>query len=187
MRAAAEPLRVAPAAGPAELEAVHRLRYAHVVEHGWARPEDHPDGLERDGYDARAVQIAAWDEDRLAGALRLVLPQPGARLPVEDAFDFDIEPRGAVVDVGRLLIAPDHRGDPAHRLWGALFAAAWLEVRARGLAVLAGAATPGFVARYQAVGLVFELLGPARSYWGEERHPVRLDPGRDGAPGWFTG
>ena len=184
---AAEPLRVAPVAAPAELEAVHRLRYAHVVEYGWSRPEQHPDGLERDGYDARAVQIAAWEEERLAGALRLVLPAAGARLPVEDAFDIDVEPRGAVVDVGRLLIAPGHRGDPAHRLWGALFARAWLEVRARGFAVLAGTATADFVARYQAVGLVFELLGPARAFWGEERHPVRLDPRRDGAPGWFTG
>ena len=169
--AAAEPLRVAPTAGRVELDAVHRLRYAHVVEHGWSRPEQHPDGLERDAYDERAVQIAAWEEDRLAGALRLVLPAPGARLPVEDAFDLDVEPRGAVVDVGRLLIATGHRGDPAHRLWGALFARAWLEVRARGFAVLAGTATADFVARYQAVGLEFELLGRARSYW--ERSAIR--------------
>jgi hypothetical protein len=184
--AAAAPLRVAPAATGPELDAVHRLRYAHVVEHGWARPEDHPDGLERDAYDERAVQLAAWDGDRLAGTLRLVMPAAGLRLPVEDAFGLEVETRGAVVDVGRLLIAPGHRGDPAHRIWGALFALGWLETRARGFAVLAGMATPEFVARYRAIGLVFELLGPARRHWGEDRHPVRLDPARDGAPGWFT-
>jgi N-acyl amino acid synthase FeeM len=184
--AAAAPRRVEAATTAADLEAVHRLRYAHVIEHGWARPEDHPDGLERDGYDQRAVQIAAWDAGRLAGSLRLVLPEPGAALPVEDAFGLVVEPRGAVVDVGRLLIAPGHRGDPAHTIWGALFGRAWLEARARGFTVLAGTATPEFIARYRAIDLVFELLGPARPYWGELRHPVRLDPSRDGAPGWFT-
>ena len=184
--AAADPLRVASAATAAELEAVYRLRYAHVIEHGWARPEDHPDGLERDAYDDRALQIAAWDGDRLAGSLRLVLPARGTRLPVEDAFGLVVEPPGEVVDVGRLLVAPGHRGDPAHRIWGGLFARAWLETRAHGFAVLAGTATPEFVDRYRAIGLVFELLGPARQHWGEARHPVRLDPARDGAPGWFT-
>jgi hypothetical protein len=50
---------------------------------------------------------------------------------VEDAFGLDVEPRGEVVDVGRLLIAPAHRGDAAHRIWGALFARGWLETRRR--------------------------------------------------------
>lgn len=184
--AAASSLRVAPACTGAELEAVHRLRFAHVVEHGWSRRERHPDGLERDAYDVRALQIAAWEGAQLAGTVRLVLPVAGARLPVEDAFGLDVEPRGEVVEVGRLLIAPDHRGDPAHAVWGALFACTWLEARARGHTVLAGTASPAFVARYRAIGLIFEVLAPARDHWGEARHPVRLDPARDGAPGWFT-
>jgi hypothetical protein len=89
-----------------------------------------------------------------------------------------------VVEIGRLLIAPGHRGDPAHRAWGALFACAWTQVRTRGFLVMAGAATAGLVARYRALGLPFEILGPARDYWGEERHPVRLDPAK-ATPTWF--
>ena len=40
------------------------------------------------------------------------------------------------------------------------------------------------VERLRALGLPFEILGPAREHWGEQRHPVRLDPAR-GRPGWY--
>jgi hypothetical protein len=182
--ATSEPLRVEPARTPAELEAVQRLRYEHVVAKGWARPDQLPGGLEEDGYDDRALQVGAWDGDLLIGTVRLVLPQPGSRLPVEDAYDLDVEPSGRVVEVGRLLIAPGYRGDPAHRAWGALFAQAWMRVRAAGFVVMAGVASSRLVERYHSLGLPFEILGPSREYWGEERHPVRLDP-TTARPRWF--
>jgi hypothetical protein len=174
--AGAVPLRVAPATTATELDAVMRLRSEHVVEAGWG------DG---DGPDAREVAIVAWDGEALAGTIRLILPQTGLRLPVERAFDLDIEPRGGVVEIGRLLIPADRRGDRAHLTWGTLFAHAWFEVRARGLSVLAGAATASLIARYEALGLPFEVLGPARRHWGEDRHPVRLDPARVVTPTWY--
>jgi N-acyl-L-homoserine lactone synthetase len=184
--AAVAPLRVDVARDVHELEAVFRLRYEHVVAEGWARAEQLPEGLERDAYDDDgATQIAAWDGEALVGTLRLVLPVEGRRLPVEAAFDVDISPRGRVVDVGRLLIAERHRGEPAHRLWGALFARCWLEARTAGFTVLGGTATAAMVERYRALGLAFEILGPAQAYWGEERHPVRLDPDAGSRPSWF--
>src|SRR3990170_2028423 len=42
--ARAAPLMFSVAQSPAEREAVYRLRYSIVVEKGWARPEDFPDG-----------------------------------------------------------------------------------------------------------------------------------------------
>jgi hypothetical protein len=93
-------------------------------------------------------------------------------------------PRGAVVEAGRLVISRTYRGDPAHRIWGALFARAWLSLRARGCFVLAGAASPRMVERLRALGLPFEILAPARPHWGEERHTVRLDPSHS-RPQWF--
>ncbi|HEY7077249.1 MAG TPA: GNAT family N-acetyltransferase [Solirubrobacteraceae bacterium] len=176
-------VRVAPATTNGERQAAYRLRHEQVV-HGWAHQEALADGLERDAYDAEALHVLAWRGDAAAGTLRLVLPSAGRRLPVEAAFDLDIEPRGAVVEAGRLVIAPAFRGDPAHRIWGALFAHAWLSLRERGFSVLAGAASPRMVARLRALGLPFEILGPARPYWGEDRHPVRLDPAH-GRPRWF--
>jgi hypothetical protein len=168
----------------ADREAVYRLRYEQVVGDGWAPPGDLPDGVERDAYDGAAIQIGAWEANTLVGALRLVPPVAGQRLPVEAAFDLDIEPRGAVVEIGRLVIARAYRGDPVHRVWGALFGRAWLSTRARGFTVLAGAASPPMVAQLRALGLPFEVLAPVRRHWGEDRHPVRLDPA-GGRPQWF--
>jgi N-acyl-L-homoserine lactone synthetase len=182
--AAVPGLRVAVAETAAEREAAYRLRYAQVVGHGWADGARLPAGMERDEYDAEALQIGAWRDGTLAGTMRLVLPAPGRRLPVEAAFELDVEPPGAVAEAGRLVIAPAYRGDRAHRIWGALFARAWLTLREHGFAVLAGAAAAPMVDRLRSLGLPFEILASARPYWGENRHPVRLDPA-SGEPRWF--
>jgi hypothetical protein len=176
---AGAPGRVAVARGAEELDAIVRLRERQVAAWGGAPAPA------RDPYDAGALHVGAWTEDELAGAMRLVLPVPGRPLPVEADFGLVVEPRGAVAEAGRLVVAPEHRGDPAHAVWGALFARTWAELRARGLGVLAGAATPRMVERLRALGLPFEVLGPARPHVGELRHPVRLDPGQ-GSPRWYV-
>lgn len=183
--AIAPPVRVAVAGRRADREAAYALRFRQVVADGWAPAKRFPDGLERDAHDADAVQVCAWEGDELVGTLRLVLPVPGRLLPVEEAFGLRVEPAGAVAEAGRLVIDPAHRGDAAHRVWGALFARAWLTMRGRGLSVLAGAATLSMIERLRALGLPFEVLGPARRFWGEERHPVRLDPA-GGQPRWYA-
>ena len=60
-------------------------------------------------------------------------------------------------------------------------------VRALGYVVLAGVASQRSVARYRSLGLPFEIIGPARDYWGAPRRPVRLDTARAERPGWFDG
>jgi Acetyltransferase (GNAT) domain len=175
------PMRVAAARGEEERDAILRLRRRQVADQGWAAVRG---PVERDRHDAGAIQVGAWAGDALAGAMRLVLPVPGHGLPVEEAFGLVVEPRGAVAEAGRLVIAPEHRGDPGHAVWGALFARAWTELRAHGLTVLAGAATPRMIERLRSLGLPFEVLAPAREHWGEPRHPVRLDPAR-GRPRWY--
>jgi N-acyl-L-homoserine lactone synthetase len=182
--AAAPSLRVAVAATDAERQAAYRLRYAQVVGHGWMDAARLPDGVEVDDYDADALQVCAWDGEALVGTVRLVFPATGRPLPVEADFGITVEPPGEVVEAGRLVIAPTYRGDPAHRTWGTLFACAWVSMRAWGYSVLAGTAAPRTIERLRALGLPFEILGPARMHWGEARHPVRLDPAR-GAPRWF--
>jgi hypothetical protein len=181
---AALPLRLDVARGSGELRAVQRLRFEHVVEHGWARPDDFPDGLESDAHDDIAVPVAAWDGSVLVGTVRVVPPVAGRRLPTEEAFGLSIEPVGAVADMGRLVIAPSYRGDPSHRILGALLARGWQELRARGLEVVAGAAAAPLLERYRALGFQFELLGPPQHYWGEPRSPLRVDPRGATAARW---
>ena len=165
-------LRLAVADSPAELIAVHRLRYRDVTERGLAQPAEHADGLERDAYDSRALQICAWDGDVLAGTVRLVLPVPGRRLPTEEAFDLTVEPAGEVVDLGRVLVSPRLGADAAQRAWGALFAQAWFETRARGYSGMTSAASAQRIERFGALGVGFDILGPARPEG--DLYPVRL-------------
>jgi len=165
-------LRLAVADSPAELIAVHRLRYRDVSERGVARPAEHRDGLERDAYDSRALQICAWEGDVLMGTVRLVLPVPGKRLPTEEAFDLTVEPAGEIVDVGRVLTSPRLGADAAQRAWGGLFAQAWFETRARGYTGMTSTASARRIERFRALGVVFDILGPARPEG--ELHPVRL-------------
>jgi N-acyl-L-homoserine lactone synthetase len=172
--ARAAPVRFAIADTPAEREATYRLRYEVVIERGWARPEDLPDGLERDPHDDRAVAVLAWAGAAPAGANRLVFPAAGYRLPTEDTFDLEIDPRGQVVDWSRTIVATVH-ADRQHRLLLGLLGWSWLETRARGFEHVCGIFTPAVLRLYGRLGLRFRVLGPVRRHWGEERYPVRFD------------
>jgi N-acyl-L-homoserine lactone synthetase len=170
----AEPLRVEPGCSAAEREACFRLRYRCVVENGWADPSDLPDGTERDAYDDIAVHICAWNGSELAGTVRLVFPRPGLTLPIEKEFGVELRPPGEVVDGGRLVVAPEHRGDADHRVLAALFSSCWLRARERGLHRFASVSPDRIVALYRRLGLNVEVLGEPRAFWGEERRPILL-------------
>jgi N-acyl-L-homoserine lactone synthetase len=169
------PLVFGVARSAAECEAVYRLRYDVVMDQGWARPEAFPDGFERDDFDARACQIVAWDGSELVGTTRLVAPAAGARLPTEQAFDLEIARRGRVIDMGRTCRTP-RRKDNEHRIvWGVL-CQAWIELRRLGFVEICGIFSPGMSRFYQRLGFRVEVLGEARSHWGEYRCPVLVRP-----------
>ena len=173
--ARAVPLVFSVAQSPAEREAVYRLRYSIVVEKGWAKPEDYPDGLERDAYDDTAVQIVAWDADELAAAARLVLPVPGHPLPTEEAFGLKIESRTQVMDVGRTCVAQAYR-DAQHRVLAGLLGRTWIEMRARGCTEACGIFASSVVRMYRGMGFHVAILGAPRLFWGVERCPVLIRP-----------
>ena len=51
----------------------------------------------------------------------------------------------------------------------------WQETRARGYDRICGDFAAPVVRLYRAIGVRVELLGPARSFWGQERYPIRVD------------
>jgi hypothetical protein len=156
---------------PAELISAHRLRYREASERGRTTAEGDRDGLERDGYDSRALQVCAWDGETLTGSLRLVLPMPGKRLPVEEAFGITVDPVGEVVDLGPPVLAAALGGQRARDVADGLLAQAWFETRARGHVVMAGIASSRQVERYRALRLEIEELGRLG-----DRAAVRIDP-----------
>jgi GNAT acetyltransferase-like protein len=156
---------------PSDLIAAHRLRYRDASAHGRATAEGDRDGLERDAFDVRALQVCAWDRDTLVGTLRVVLPMPGKRLPVEEAFDLTVEPAGEVVDVGAPVVAPGLGAERAKQVTDGLLAQAWFETRARGYLVMSGVASSRLAERYRALGLDVEVLGRLG-----DRTALRIDP-----------
>ena len=171
----ARPIRFALAHSPEELEGIYRLRCRIVLKREWATPEDLPDGLERDAYDARAVHIAAWDGDVLAGTSRLVLPLPGRPLPTEALTGLEMAPHGRVADVGRVCVAAAH-SHASHRVAWGLLGRTWIEMRARDLTDACCMLTPGVARMYQSWGLQVITLGAPRPYCGEERYPALVRP-----------
>src|SRR5439155_3115115 len=173
--ARAAPLAFGTARSLSELEAVYRLRCQVVLHQGWARPEDFPDGLERDAFDERALHVVAWASGELVGTTRLVAPVPGYRLPAQQAFDLEIANRGRVIDMGRICRAPG-RIDAGQRIVWGLLCQSWVELRSRGFAEICGVFSPAMNRFYRRLGFRVEILGEARAHWGEHRYPVLVRP-----------
>jgi N-acyl-L-homoserine lactone synthetase len=169
------PLDVDLARTPADRDAVLRLRYDCVVEQGWARPEDHPDGVERDEYDDEAVHVVGRDGGGLVGALRIVLPSPRRPLPTEAAFGIRARPAGQVPEVGRIVVARPVRPGRSHLVLAGLCARAWLELSARGYDRALSTAAPDVLELYRSLGMRLTVLGPARLHWGSARVPVQVE------------
>jgi len=175
---AAQPIRFDIAHKDQERTAVYRLRYQVVIERGWGRPGEFPDGLERDHYDQTATHIVGWAgqgaDSSLAATARLVLPGTAPLLPTEAAFDLQVTPRGQVADMGRQIVARDY-SSMRHKVFAALLAKTWLEMRARGFWLVCGDFSPTMMRLYRMLGFDVTALGPAREFWGEERAPILVD------------
>lgn len=97
------------------LTAIHRLRYqVYVNEWGFEKPEDHPEGLERDEYDRHCLHFYARSHtsDDVVGSARIIL---GSELPfpIERHFDISRFPidgrRETAAEISRLAISKDYR------------------------------------------------------------------------------
>jgi len=153
-----------------EREVAYRLRAEAVLDRGWCTPDDLPDGREHDGYDDRAIHVVGWDGQVPMSTGRVVLP-PG--LPTEEACGLVVEPRGEVVDVGRMCVARSHQG-LEHAAFTGLLARLYLVMRENGFGVACGMMSAPARSLIGLLGLRLEILGPPRTYWNEPRVPVRF-------------
>lgn len=173
------PLYFEVARTAADVDAAFRLRYDCVVEMSWARPEDYPDGRERDEYDDGATQLVCRDGTEIVGTLRLVRPEPDRPLPVERDFGIRIDPPGEAADSGRLVVAPSHRGLEGHPVLSGLYSRCWLEARRLGYSRIVAAASPTLVDLYKSLGLRIRFLGPPKMSWGQKRRPYEISGRED--------
>ena len=158
------------AADDSEREIAYRLRGGAVLDRGWCTADDLPGGTERDRYDDHAIQVIGWDGDVAMSTGRVVLP-PG--LPTEEACGIVVEPRGEVVDVGRMCVARDYQ-DLEHAALIGLMCRLYLTMREHGYRVACGMMSAPARSLMGLFGLQLEILGPERAYWNESRAPVRF-------------
>jgi hypothetical protein len=158
------------AADDSEREIAYRLRAEAVLDRGWCTPDDLPGGLERDGYDDRAIQVIGWDGQVPMSTGRVVLP-PG--LPTEEACGLVVEPRGDVVDVGRMCVAPGYQS-LEHAAFIGLMCRLYQVMRENGFGVACGMMSAQARSLVGLLGLRLEVLGPPRTHWNEPRAPVRF-------------
>jgi N-acyl amino acid synthase of PEP-CTERM/exosortase system len=101
------------------LRRVQKLRYRiYVEECGFERPEDHPEGIEKDPYDPYSIHLAALNaEGDVVGTARLVLNSP-LGLPAYHAlksFEGFNPASTRLAEISRMAVDPDFRilnGDP---------------------------------------------------------------------------
>src|SRR5215472_2595026 len=153
-----------------EREVAYRLRGRAVLDRGWRAASDLADGMERDEYDDRAIHVLGWDGDVAMSTGRVVLPP---RLPTEDACGLVVEPRGGVVDVGRMCVAASHQS-LEHAAFIGLMCRLYLVMREHGYRFACGMMSAPARALVSHLGLRLEVLGPERTYWNESRAPVRF-------------
>jgi len=169
----AEPFHFSLARSHAELEAAQHLRYRTVLEQGWTVPDEFPSGMERDQYDDAALHVIAVRGQAVVGTARIVLPRPGFKLPMEEAFGLKLS--NPAVEVGRVCRGPDSH-DFEHRVFLGLLAQVWMEMRKRDFIECCGAAGQSMIRLWQVIGFRVITLAPPQSYWGENRWPVVIRP-----------
>lgn len=165
------PYRFTVAVRPDDGSTAYRIRALASVAAGWARPEDFPDGMERDEFDDVAVHVLGWDGAAPVCTGRLVFP-PGP-LPTEVACGLVVEPRGRVVDVGRMAVLRSHQTF-GHGAFLALLCQLYREARTAGFDVACGMMAAPARSLVSRLGLRLEQLGPERVHHGQPRAPVRF-------------
>lgn len=160
-----------------ERECSYRLRFQAVVDQGWAYPAEFPEGQEREPADEwpTATHIVAWLGDEAVASCRLIFPDSTRLLPIEEYFSLRIEPLGQVVQVDRICVGK-LVSVRSMTLFMGLTGAAWQDVRDKGYCVWAGIISRPMWRRLRLMGFDYEILGPAKRWWNEDRYPVRSSP-----------
>lgn len=96
-------------------EALFRLRYqVYVNEWGFEKPEDHPDGLERDSHDSHSRHFYACHDsaNEVIGTARIILSSDSI-FPIQEHFDvgsfFADIPNRKIAEISRLAISKKFR------------------------------------------------------------------------------
>ncbi len=171
------------------LKEVLALRYkVYCEERGFEKPQDHPDGLERDEYDGHSVHFAAIvrhgecgdgrQEEKVVGTVRLILDSV-KRFPVEQAFEFSKNlshlKRNQVGEISRLALSKQYCSEfkgrmrwqsDAGELVNGLLRCLAQESLERGITHLYAVMARGLPILLARKKILFSQIGPEKEYHG---------------------
>jgi N-acyl-L-homoserine lactone synthetase len=175
----ARPITYRLATNPADVEVAQRLRGRAVVEQGWAHEHELIDGRETDADDSRATHILATLDGNPIGTCRMIYPEDGRLLPMEQASDRVRVPQVAV-EVGRIVVINSTAATPRSVTAG-LIASAWLELRAHGYKRICGIVSAPMLRLFRRLGFLVHVVGPPVETFGEVRFPILFEPDPEAA------
>ena len=107
---------IASKTDPSSEKQIFALRYqVYCLERSFLPPENYPDGLEQDEFDAFSTHVAAYSmTDILVGALRLVIPPDSKQFPFQvhcpRLFNYlTYPPNHECMEISRLVISKLYR------------------------------------------------------------------------------
>lgn len=174
------PLQFGVARTPLEIDAVLRMRYECVIELGWAKPEDFPDGRERDEYDGGASFIVCHEGGEIIASARLIPPMPGELLPAEREYGVKVAPPGRPVEVGRVILPQRYRGERSPRILAGVFARSGLIARELGYERTISTASAPLIDLYRGLGFIVSIIAAPKRSWGEERSLIEVSATESG-------
>jgi N-acyl-L-homoserine lactone synthetase len=148
-----------------EAECVQRCRYEVYAEQGFVAPHDHPEGRERDRYDAHAVSAiaTAGPLDVVIGTARLILAEDGP-LPIEaPPHSIDVITSARVAEISRLCVRPHFRHG---RVGMGLFRVLFQVIEERSIDFVYAILDERLLGSLRWIGLPFRRVGPPRSFMG---------------------
>lgn len=159
-----------------EFELAFRLRYkVYCEEKKWLKQKDYPDGIEKDGYDDKAVHVIAFDEDfRLVGNMRILKQEDFGRLPFEDHPSLSGRKISfpALAELSRFVIRTDGN---SLRLAQGILRAVYQTVDKLGIENCIDICEPSLIRLVTRFKVYFEPLAPPSLYYGGFTQPALLD------------
>lgn len=184
LKVSAVKIHVVIAKEPLLRDAIFRQRYeVFCKEYGYLDPDDYPDGMERDPFDAYSDHIAAFDEKGvMVGSIRLLHHSP-IGYPTQLSYDISryLQPYDpqSVSELSRIIIAPGYRGiRSARAIVIALYKTLYQRSQELAISVWVGNFERRFIRLLELLGVRFTIIGEGIRHHSKMRLPAVLTPKR---------
>lgn len=175
----AKPIKFRVAADLDDVQTAQRTRAEALLARGRATADELPDGLEVAEGDEQAIHILAEIEGRPIGTCRLIFPEDGRRLPMEERSGASVLPKPCV-ELGRMAVL--HEAGASHgAVMAGLVGAAWLEVRQHGENRICGTVSYTMLRLCRRLGFSVEVVGPEVELLGAPHVPIMFEPSANAA------